>query len=36
MESLAQKQQQIASRLDNINVILAQILGAITSGKAST
>ena len=36
MEYLAQRQQHTTSRLDNMDTILSQILGAITSGQAST
>ena len=36
IESLAQCQQQTASRLDNMDAMLNQILGAITSGQVSS
>ena len=35
MESLISRQNQTASRLDNIDGILSQILGAIKMGKVS-
>ena len=34
-ESMVQKQNKISNRLDNIDAILSQILGAIRSGSAS-
>ena len=36
MEHLAQKKEQTTSRLDNVGAMLAQILGAILSGKIKT
>ena len=36
MESLAQRQHQTASRLDNIDAMLSQILGTLKSGQVSS